>query len=566
MAIVAGSCDTHNINIASKAASGLAGHVKNLNKNLETSLEKLHSNLVRLCQSSLRKDVLAAVQKDNGRKKTMPVTFAGKTRWDGTHDETKIASINQHDLDATWVRLVAYRGVDEELWKEHKANIGKVLPLPHDWKIYEQYESGMEPLRILSKTTQTARVGFHMELFEMRRCMELLATDYFGMYENVSAKVGAAILTKRLKNRVATKHTFSFSDIEVASRYLSDEEMTEEVAIARRLGYRLLGKRCKLLVPAGDRDYETDLDQSVMKGLDHAGTLPGTKMFGALVHPIFRSEKLMVMAGVCTSAQYSAGLKALLTLMSEQYERTIGYLPGPISCDDDVDENLDDDIAIANIVSPSSKIAQDEWVKFASWKRGTFQPTLAPRKVLGAHDENGQPKKPVLCIGEVTVRGSDLESGKNLADYVDTEGYFDIVLFFEDHTRYFPLLSKVVIGKFAPHISTEVDCESLFSEAGHLSNPLRSRTTIRTFERLVIAKHRLQRIYCCEKQVHEEYMRRLQEKDWDEKMDREDLRFLREEKKVYLEMFPDNADMFEEDNESEDDESVGSEDGLEYSS
>ena len=61
-------------------------------------------------------------------------------------------------------------------------------------------------------------------------------------------------------------------------------------------------------------------------------------------------------------------------------------------------------------------------------------------------------------------------------------------------------------------------------------------------------------------------MRQLQEKDWDEKMDREDLWFLREEKKVCLEMFPDNADMFEEDNESEDDESVGSKDGLEYSS
>ena len=39
---------------------------------------------------------------------------------------------------------------------------------------------------------------------------------------------------------------------------------------------------------------------------------------------------------------------------------------------------------------------------------------------------------------------------------------------------------------------------------------------------------------------------------------------MREEKKVYLEMFPDNVDLFEEDDESKDDESVGSEDGLEY--
>ena len=128
-------------------------------------------------------------------------------------------------------------------------------------------------------------------------------------------------------------------------------------------------------------------------------------------------------------------------------------------------------------------------------------------------------------------------------------------------TTNFPLMSKVVTAKFAPHISTstEVECESLFSEARHLSNPLHSRTTIFTFECLVIAKHHLQRIYCCNKQVHKKYMQTLKGKDWGEKEDREDFLFLREEEKVYLDIVPYNVNIFDGDNESKDDESVCSE-------
>ena len=41
----------------------------------------------------------------------------------------------------------------------------------------------------------------------------------------------------------------------------------------------------------------------------------------------------------------------------------------------------------------------------------------------------------------------------------------------------------------APHITTEVDCESLFSQTGHLSHPNRARTIAETFERLSMSKH-----------------------------------------------------------------------------
>ena len=68
---------------------------------------------------------------------------------------------------------------------------------------------------------------------------------------------------------------------------------------------------------------------------------------------------------------------------------------------------------------------------------------------------------------------------------------------FSDHKFHFPGLSTVVIGQLSPHITTEVDRESLFSQAGHLSHPKRSRTVAETFKRLIMANHILSRIYCC---------------------------------------------------------------------
>ena len=93
-------------------------------------------------------------------------------------------------------------------------------------------------------------------------------------------------------------------------------------------------------------------------------------------------------------------------------------------------------------------------------------------------------------------RGKDLPSGRNIADYIDERGIFDLLLFFIDHKRQLESLSNVVIGQLAPHSTAEVDCESLFSEAGALALPSRSRTKVEMFERLIMGKHRLARVYC----------------------------------------------------------------------
>ena len=89
---------------------------------------------------------------------------------------------------------------------------------------------------------------------------------------------------------------------------------------------------------------------------------------------------------------------------------------------------------------------------------------------MGAVGPSGQPTDPIYSFGRVTQKGSDYRSGRNLADFIDDQGHFGLIAFFVAHKRELPALNSIVIGQLAPHISTEVDCESLFREAGYLAD------------------------------------------------------------------------------------------------
>ena len=45
-----------------------------------------------------------------------------------------------------------------------------------------------------------------------------------------------------------------------------------------------------------------------------------------------------------------------------------------------------------------------------------------------------------IVVGHVKKRGKDLPSGKNLADYVDKLGRFEMLKFYADHKTFFPVL------------------------------------------------------------------------------------------------------------------------------
>ena len=183
-------------------------------------------------------------------------------------------------------------------------------------------------------------------------------------------------------------------------------------------------------------------------------------------------------------------------------------------------------------------------------------------KSLGAYDEDGNLRdKPVLAIGPVMEKGEgdDLPNGLNHANYIDKKGYYAIDRFFSDCEGVFKALSKVVIGVLSPHITTEVDCESLFSMAGHQNHPNRNRLAAEGYERMVMAKHRMSRIYCCPEKVKREFIERFKKNAWSNEQDRDDIEFWEQQKLEYLEENPTHKDLFEEDeNESDEDgEDVG---------
>ena len=116
----------------------------------------------------------------------------------------------------------------------------------------------------------------------------------------------------------------------------------------------------------------------------------------------------------------------------------------------------------------------------------------------------------------------------------------------------FPTLHKVIVGQISPHISTEVDVESLFSQSGFLADPRRSKLGNKYYERLVFTKHRLGRIYCHEPEVMRVFMKRWKNNDWEEKEEKEASDFLASEKEIYLQYFPHNKAMFyDDDNDDE---------------
>ena len=76
---------------------------------------------------------------------------------------------------------------------------------------------------------------------------------------------------------------------------------------------------------------------------------------------------------------------------------------------------------------------------------------------------------------------------------------------FVDHQKLLPALYNVAVGKLAPHITTEVECEFLFGQAVHLYDPPCSRTKIKIVKRLIIEKHRMHGIYFCPDKVRNLY-------------------------------------------------------------
>ena len=69
----------------------------------------------------------------------------------------------------------------------------------------------------------------------------------------------------------------------------------------------------------------------------------------------------------------------------------------------------------------------------------------------------------MYAMGEVISPGINLPNKKRHAQYIDKPGHYNIVSYLFDHQKIFFGIFHIGVGQICPHLSIEVDCESLFS-------------------------------------------------------------------------------------------------------
>ena len=136
---------------------------------------------------------------------------------------------------------------------------------------------------------------------------------------------------------------------------------------------------------------------------------------------------------------------------------------------------------------------------------------------------------------------------------MNAKGKYDIVEFLIDHCKAFKSLYCFDVGKLELQKTTELDCESLFSQAGHLSHTNCSRTTPDNFERLVMEKHRIDPVYCFLEKVKNEFIDQWKIRNWTIRKINMILDFWDHQKEEYLEHLSSHKGMFDFDDEEKED-------------
>jgi hypothetical protein len=120
--------------------------------------------------------------------------------------------------------------------------------------------------------------------------------------------------------------------------------------------------------------------------------------------------------------------------------------------------------------TPCAK-AENKYKEYFAFIKCKYLPEMKPLWNLLWYENGGKPREPVYSSGPVVSRGENLPTEQNHADYIDKNGSYVTVKFLKDHVSMFPTINKVATGQLCPHIMAEVDCESLFSQSGYISNP-----------------------------------------------------------------------------------------------
>ena len=268
------------------------------------------------------------------------------------------------------------------------------------------------------------------------------------------------------------------------------------------------------------KEYADDLEARLRVGTGER-KLPVTLAVSALLNPMFGLTPLIVGAGLMTLSQYDEARKSLVQMMQDYFDAKAQSSADLVNVTDSGSEDSRDGI-IPNAVNASYMQANSELLAFEKLKKVKYHPDFDASSVVAEvyslrTDAEGNEVERTIRMGtKVSKRGSDLPSKKNLADYIDRNGRFDVLSFFGDHKRQFPTLF-IIAQRMASRRVVEVGCERFFSISGYLSDSRRTQLGVRTYEQLAMLAPNINSVYVDPEMAAKEYLSRCKSGMWKKK-------------------------------------------------
>ena len=359
----------------------------------------------------------------------------------------------------------------------------------------------------LSKFAQDRRDVSASLMFQQRLAIQNSSTDTMEMHPDVSHMERTVDLRDRGGRTILLKHK---RDVVVPpdkeSNYTAVEVMNQMISCFRELYSDDLGVRLGL--------YQMNEENNIVD----TPTIPNSVGVVSLMNVTFGMKRYITGSGLMTESQHLSAKSALLSDMQDIFEQksagrtsltdgtstqnseTGSSTSRRSNSDSDTDHNSDDEYA-PDISSNSYKKALDEYNLLKNWKKKKYQP-----KVNSNSESAGELKATKkISIGPVQIRGADLPSGKNIADYISKLGRFKMLEFYCDHEAYFPALYIMAQRECVP-CDCEVGCERFFNISGYISSNKRSNLGVRDYERIALLAKNLPSIYVDDNWVAKEYL------------------------------------------------------------
>ena len=491
--------------------------------------------------------IFRKVQEDKKRHPPLGPDPSAATRWNSKIDEAERSNKIMGDISKSLEILLAEGGTDYDI----NNDISSLTYTESDKEILRQFEGAAAPARSFSKFLQDNRNAWTYVLFQSRLSIQMTSDETFAIYRDKSHMDRTVDLRQRGDKSVLVKTDGAVVSIEEEKNYDDVEDMVDMVATYRSL-------------------YADDLSSRLGINED---VLPPALGIPTLLNPMFGNKKSITERGLMTISQYDKAEQDLLQRMHDILDRSNPAVivvnssssnsdsenesdveseseGGGVSviCDKGLEESSDssseDEDEPALLVNSNYTKAKEELAVLMKYRNKIYLPKISRKdaKVLKGPEINGKRKE--LRVGSVVIkRGKDLDSGKNIADYLDKNGRMDCVSFYHDHGKILNTLSTlwVVTKCESSRRVVEVGCERFFNLSGYVSSAKRTSLGVRNYERLAMLGSIAHHVYIDPEWVAREYLARSKRGAWKEINTADSLKCWNLERVLEAEMFGRNV-------------------------